>query len=194
APIETIFVLDDDTDPALPVLQRVVASERANARIVLSGRPPEGRTGKLHAMIRGLEAARARTPLVCFSDSDTRPDPGVLEDLASIVVASRDVGAAFARVIGTRTPRSAGDVGYSLLLDGLYGPQAALASALQPTLPFVMGQTMVLRRSALEACGGLEGSEGELVDDMHIGARLVAAGYRNVISRTPVAIVQENLP
>lgn len=194
AELETIFVLDDESDPALPVLRRVIAAMGASARIVLSGKPPTGRTGKLHAMIHGLAAARASTPLVCFADSDTRPDPGVIAGLASIVACSRDVGAAFARVIGTRPPRTVGDVGYALLLDALYGPQAALASrGPRRALPFVMGQTMVLRRSALDACGGLEGSEGELVDDMHIGARLAAAGYRNVISRSPVAIVQEGL-
>ena len=40
------------------------------------------------------------------------------------------------------------------------------------SLPFIMGQTMVLRRRALEAAGGLGASAGQLVDDMDIGARL----------------------
>lgn len=193
APIETIFVVDDESDPSFEVLQRVVASEPSDARVVVAGRPPPGRTGKLHAMIQGLRAARARTPLVCFADSDTRPAPGVVEELASVVVASHDVGSAFARVVGTCPPRTLGDVGYTLLLDGFYGPLAALASGEDGRLPFVMGQTMVLRRSALDASGGLEGSQGELVDDMHIGARLTAAGFRNVITRTPVAIVQHGM-
>jgi len=190
ARIETIFVLDDPDDDALPVIEREIARERADARIVLAGRPPPGRTGKLHAMIAGLAAARARTTLVAFADSDTRPDPGVLEDLAASVAASHDVGAAFARAIGTEPAQTLGDVGYGLLLDGIYGPQAAVATRWRGSLPFVMGQTMVLRRSALDACGGLEGSDGELVDDMHIGLRLAGAGYRNVVSGTPVAIVQ----
>ncbi|AKF10911.1 glycosyltransferase [Sandaracinus amylolyticus] len=194
AELETIFVVDDEHEPALPVLERVIEREGSSARVVIAGPPPRGRTGKLHAMIVGLRAARARTPLVCFADSDTRPSTGLLEELASAVVASRDVGAAFARAIGTRPPRTLGDVGYGLLLDGIYGPQVALASRRSGSLPFVMGQTMVLRRTALEACGGLEGSSGELVDDMNIGARLAATGYRNVLWRSPIAIVQEGLP
>ncbi|UJR85684.1 glycosyltransferase [Sandaracinus amylolyticus] len=194
AELETIFVVDDAQEAALPVLERAIHAEGSSARIVIAGPPPPGRTGKLHAMIAGLRAARARTPLVCFADSDTRPSEGVLEDLASIVIASPDVGAAFARAIGTRAPRTLGDVGYGLMLDGIYGPQAALASRKIRMLPFVMGQTMVVRRSALDACGGLEGSYGQLVDDMNIGARLAAAGYRNVLSRSPIAIVQEGMP
>jgi ceramide glucosyltransferase len=192
APLETIFVLDEASDAALPVIAREIARERASARIVLAGVPPRGRTGKLHAMIRGLEEARAETPLLCFADSDTRPSADLLEDLARTISASPEVGAVFARAIATRAPRTVGDVGYALLLDGLYGPQVALACALRRSLPFVMGQTMVLRRSALDAVGGLEGSDGELVDDMHIGARLAAAGYLNVLS-SPIAIVQTGL-
>ncbi len=192
APIETLFVLDDANDPALPVIARVIARERASARVLIADVTPRGRTGKLHAMIRGLAAASVCTPLVCFADSDTRPSPGLIESLARTVASSPDVGAAFARAIGTETPRTLGDVGYALLLDGLYGPQVVLASRMRDRLPFVMGQTMVLRRSALDAVGGLEGSQGELVDDMHIGARLAAAGYRNVLS-SPIAIVQAGL-
>src|SRR6185503_401516 len=37
-------------------------------------------------------------------------------------------------------------VGYGLLRDGIYGPQAALAMVRAGSLPFIMGQTMVLRR------------------------------------------------
>jgi ceramide glucosyltransferase len=194
-PYETLFVLDDAREPALPVIARAITLEGAasRARIVLAGAPPRGRTGKLHAMIRGLASAREHTPLVAFADSDTRPGAGVLAALASVVVASPDVGAAFARAIGIRPPRTMADVAYGLLLDGLYAPQAALAMRRRGSLPFVMGQTMVLRRSALDACGGLEGSEGELVDDMHIGARLAAAGHRNVLCSAPVAIVQQRM-
>lgn len=191
---ETLFVLDDASDPALPVIERAIGRERADARIVLAGAGPRGRTGKLHAMICGLAAARERTTLIAFADSDTRPDRGLVEDLSATVMASPDIGAAFARAVVTRPARTAGDVGYALLLDGIYGPQAALATRWHRSLPFVMGQTMVLRRSALDACGGLEGSDGQLVDDMHIGARLAAAGFRNVVSARPVAIVQEGLP
>src|SRR5690349_3351519 len=56
-----------------------------------------------------------------------------------------------------------------------------------------MGQTMVLRRRALEAAGGLGASAGQLVDDMDIGARLAHAGFRNVPIGAPIAIRSEGM-
>jgi ceramide glucosyltransferase len=61
------------------------------------------------------------------------------------------------------------------------------------SLPFIMGQTMVLRRRALEAAGGLGASAGQLVDDMDIGARLAHAGFRNVLIGAPIAIRSEGM-
>ena len=189
--LETLFVVDDAREPALPVIERAIADEHADARIVIAGPAPPRRTGKLHAMIRGLEEARGHTELVCFADSDTRPGPTVLRELVETLVAHPCAGSAFARAIGALSPRTLGDAVYALLLDGIYGPQAALAMQRRGSLPFIMGQTMVLRRNALESCGGLEASEGELVDDMNIGARLARAGWRNLLVATPLPIVQE---
>ncbi|HBQ17170.1 MAG TPA: hypothetical protein DEF51_40590 [Myxococcales bacterium] len=194
APLETLFVLDDESDPALPILRRVLARHpSANARVVFSGTPEPDRTGKLHAMIQGMAAARAQAPLVCFADSDTRPSPRLLRRLAARVMAEPDVGAAFARAVCSERPETGGDAAYALLLDGIYGPQAALSMRHHESLPFIMGQTMVLRCAALDAAGGLEASEGQLVDDMHIGARLAAAGYRNVLVGAPLRIIQRGL-
>lgn len=191
--LETIFVVDSSREDAIPLIDACIGEERANARVVVAGEPPPSRTGKLHAMIRGLEEARADSPLVCFADSDTRPPPTVLRELATALVSTPRSGAVFARTWSLEAPQTAGDAGYSFLLDAIYGPQAALAMSRDGSLPFIMGQTMVLRRDALEKAGGLEGSEGELVDDMNIGARMAARGYRNVLVDAPVAIVQSGL-
>ena len=191
--LETIFVLDDPDDPAYAVVRRRVEAGSAHARVVIAGSIRPGRTGKLHAMIEGMRAGRFRAPLVCFADSDTRPHPTLLAALARAVLADADVGAAFAPAVSVARPRTAGDVGYGLLLDGIYGPQAALAMARTGSLPFIMGQTMVLRRRALAAAGGLEASTGQLVDDMDIGARIVRAGFRNVLVGPPVPVRSQGL-
>ena len=56
-----------------------------------------------------------------------------------------------------------------------------------------MGQMMMLRRSAVEAIGGVEAADGQLVDDMYLGQRLVAAGYRNLVVPHPVSVIQHGL-
>jgi ceramide glucosyltransferase len=186
-PVETIFVIDDETDPAYPLLLEVVARDRARARIIIAGSPPPGRTGKLNAMIAGLEEAHGE--LVAFGDSDTRPDRDVLRVAVETLLSEPNAGSAFAPVVVANASRTAGDSGYALLIDALYGPAVALASRPSGDVPFIMGQLMVFKRSTLTAIGGLDCARGQLVDDMHIGACVARAGMRNVQSSHPLAIV-----
>jgi ceramide glucosyltransferase len=191
--LETLFVLDDATEPALPLVEAAIAGHpAARARLLLCGSPPPGRTGKLNAMLVGL--AQARGQLVAFVDSDIRPDPPTLRVLVDTLLATPRAGAAFAPVVVPGPARTVGDAGYALLLNGMYDPAAAaVARAEGGTLPFIMGQFMVLTRAGLAAIGGLEAAAGELVDDMALGARLHAAGYRNVIAAHTVPVIQEGL-
>ncbi len=193
--IETIFVLDDESDPALPVLRKAIAAHTTavggGARILFAGPPPLGRTGKLNAMIAGL--AHARGELVGFGDSDTRPDRLVLRRVVEKLMTSNDAGAAFAPVMVREPPRSAGDAGVSVMMNGIYGPAVTWTARHFGDVPFIMGQLMVFRRQALADLGGLQQLSGELVDDMAIGIRLAALGWRNVTSAHPLPIVVRGL-
>jgi ceramide glucosyltransferase len=194
--VETIFVLDDERDPAYPLVRAAVDAHRraglaGHASLVIAGPPPVGRTGKLNAMMVGLKAARGE--LVAFGDSDTRPDREVLRVIVETLLGTPFSGAAFAPVVVASPARTAGDVGYALLLNALYGTGVAVLAADAGDLPFIMGQLMVLRRDALAAIGGLGCAEGQLVDDMYIGACLASVGYRNVMSSHPLAIVNAGM-
>jgi ceramide glucosyltransferase len=194
--VETIFLVDDENDPALPILQDAVSRHQASgaagrAVVLVAGAPPQGRTGKLNAMMVGL--AEARGELVAFGDSDTRPDREVLRCCVEALLQERGAGSAFAPVVVTNPPRTAGDAGYALLINALYGPSVALASRPSGDVPFIMGQLMVLRRSAIHAIGGLNCADGQFVDDMHIGLCLSRAGLRNVQASRPLHIVTGGL-
>jgi ceramide glucosyltransferase len=193
--IETLFVLDDESDPALPVLRKVVAAHTAagggSARILFAGPPPAGRTGKLNAMIAGLSQARGE--LIGFGDSDTRPDRLVLRRVVEKLMTTPNAGAAFAPVIMREVPHTVGDAGVAVMMNGIYGPAVAWTARHFGDVPFIMGQLMVFRRQALADLGDLQNLSGELVDDMAIGIRLVALGWRNVISAHPLPIVVRGL-
>jgi ceramide glucosyltransferase len=195
--VRTFFVFDDVEEPALPLARQAIAERQADgghvdAAIIICGHPQAGRTGKINAMIAGLR--RTDTELVVFADSDIRPDPGALAALVDALEDAPDAGAAFVPVYSREPPTTVGDVGYALLLNGLYGPAAALAARGRGgDLPFIMGQLMLLRRSALDAIGGVEAADGQLVDDMYIGQKLVAAGYRNLVVPHPVPVIQHGL-
>ncbi|MBX3157513.1 MAG: glycosyltransferase [Deltaproteobacteria bacterium] len=185
--VETLFVFDDDTDDALPVVRRIVdEASPGTAEILFSGAPPPGRTGKLHAMIAG--ARRAKGELVAFGDSDSRPSPELLTELVDALYAAPDIGATFAPVVVADPPRTAGDVGYAMLMDALYGPTVARAAGRDGRLPFIMGQLVVFRADALAAIGGPACADGQLVDDMYLGRCMSRAGFANVMIRRPLAI------
>jgi ceramide glucosyltransferase len=195
--VETIFVFDDARDSAYPLVRAAVDAHRAAGRrggvsILLAGPPPPGRTGKLNAMMVGLHAARGE--LIAFADSDTRPDGDVLRTIVDALRATPSAGSAFAPVVVANPLSTAGDVGYALLLNALYGPRVAAAAAEEDgALPFIMGQYMVLRREAIEAIGGLACADGQLVDDMFIGRCMADLGYRNVMSSHPMSISTGNM-
>jgi ceramide glucosyltransferase len=195
--VETLFVFDEESEPAVATVKRALAAWRPSktddtARILYCGPPPDGRTGKLNAMIAAY--AQSRGELVAFADSDIRPDRTALKALVETLLSARDSGSAFAPVKVSDPPLTVGDVGYALLINGLYGHAAAAAATRHGgELPFIMGQFMIFRRRALAAIGGLESAEGQLVDDMYIGARVKAAGFRNLVCSRSVPIIQHGM-
>jgi ceramide glucosyltransferase len=189
--VETLFIFDGEDDPGLPVAQQAVrehlkAGRRGRAMVIVAGKSPPGRTGKLHAMIVGTR--RARGTLIAFGDSDTRPDRLVLRALVDALLTTRRGGAAFAPLSVHRPGRGAGDVLYAIMQNALYAPFAAHAAGRAGALPFIMGQLMVFTRGALAAVGGPACAEGQLVDDMYIGRCLHRAGYKNLLVQQPLHV------
>ncbi len=197
-PVETLFVFDGPDEPGVPIVQEAIDAFRREgggdspARILYSGDPPKDRTGKLHAMIRGLKGARKE--LIAFADSDTRPHRQSLSVLVETLLQRKDNGSAFLPVSVVMPPKTFGDAGYALLLNALYSPFAAKsAQRRQGTLPFIMGQMMVFRRKTIEAIGGLESAEGQLVDDMFLGRRVSEVGLRNAVAPDRLSIVENGI-
>jgi ceramide glucosyltransferase len=193
--VETLFVFDDPSEPAVPLVEGVLAERKRtghvdHVRILFCGAPPASRTGKLNAMIGGF--GEAHNELVTFVDSDVRQDREALKVLVETLFASDGAGAAFAPVVATEPPVTVGDVGYALMINGLYQPAAiAIANRSGGELPFIMGGFVVFTREAIAAIGGLASAEGQLVDDMDLGRRLNGCGYSNAMSPHPVGVIEQ---
>lgn len=195
-PLETIFVFEDADDPGhRHAVQAIAEHEDAGghgtARIVLAGPPPAGRTGKISNMIAG--AAVAGGDIIGFGDSDTRPAADLLAVLVADLVADPGAGAVFAPPVTTSPPRTPGDVGYAIILNAYLGAAMRAFAGAGRTLPFMMGQCMLFRRQVLDEIGGIECADGQLVDDMYLGAQVVRAGWRNLMGRRDVAVINHGL-
>jgi len=196
-PVETIFVMDDRQDPSYPLVMDAIARHHDQnladpVAALLCGPPAPGLTGKLNAMIAGL--AHCQNEVIVFADSDIRPDKDGLRVLVETLMSSRRAGSAFTPVYSAEPTHSPGDAGYALLLNGLYGSAAAAAARRRGgEMPFIMGQFMAFRRQAIKAIGGLESARGQLVDDMYLGARVEAAGFKNLVSPHATPIIQYGL-
>jgi ceramide glucosyltransferase len=187
-PIEFLFLLDDGNDPSYPIVQGAIAAHPARAaRIVLTGTPPPNRTGKIHSMIKGTELVTA--DVLAFSDSDTRPHRAALRELVALLEADPKHGIAFAPTVAVASNAKSGDVGYELLVNAWYGSAIDRLADERGRVPFAMGQFMVIRASALDAIGTMRAAEGELVDDMFLGRRMIETGFANVIATRRVPLV-----
>jgi ceramide glucosyltransferase len=191
-PVQTIFVFDDDTDPALPVIRAAIEApdperDPGSCEIMFCGEP-EGRTGKLNAMVHGL--ARATGEVVAFVDSDVRWDRDALRIAVETLAEDPKAGSASAPVVVTPAPANITDACSALLLNGLYGTAARQATMEQGgELTFILGQLMVFRREALHAISNLEDISGNFVDDIQIGHQVSNAGFRNLVTSHPIDII-----
>ncbi|MEN8183305.1 MAG: glycosyltransferase [Myxococcota bacterium] len=192
--VQTLFVFDDEQEPAVATAREAIdeherSGRHGSAEILFCGAPPPGQTGKLNAMIKGLEKAGGE--VVVFADSDIRTDRHALRVLVETLLQSPDVGSAFAPVIVSEPNRTLGDAVCAILLNGFYNPPAAeWVRRCEGELPFILGQFMAMTREALAATGGLDKVRGQLVDDLYIGQLVQAAGLRNVCSSHPIRIIQ----
>jgi ceramide glucosyltransferase len=193
--LELLFVLDGEDDPAWAPVRawtRAMPTRARRVEVLVAGPPPHGRTGKLNAMLLGV--ARACGTLLAFSDSDTRPAPDTLTRLVAALADSPRAGSTFAPIYAQADAPLAGDAAYGLVVNAWYGSSVLLARGERGQMPFIMGQLMVLRREALAAVGGIECLEGQLVDDMYLGQRLVAAGWEaRVVVDAPLRVVTGGL-
>jgi ceramide glucosyltransferase len=195
--VEHFFVFDDEREPGVPVVEKAVFEHRDSGRpgtaeVFFCGQPPEGRTGKLNAMLLGIR--RASGDVIAFRDSDLRTDRDVLRVMVETLLQTDRAGSVFAPIVVSEPATSLGDAYCAMLLNGLYTP-AACGELIKRggDLPFILGQYMAFTRKSLRAINNLENMRGQLVDDLYIGKLIEEAGLRNVASTHPVRVIQYGL-
>lgn len=169
---ELIFSMEDMADPAHKVVSRLRAMHPDVDIKVIVSRAGEGLNPKVRNLIPGLWAASHDLVLISDSNVSVRSDY-----LKSIVPYMSDPGVGlvsnYIRGAGARSVWAAME---NLHLNSfVIGGVAALECYLR--MPCVVGKSMLMRRSALDAVGGLEAVRDYLAEDFMLGKLMSEAGY-----------------
>jgi ceramide glucosyltransferase len=187
---EILFCVTDETEPAIPVIQKLIAdfpvsdSPKRTIRLLISSEQVgvSDKVNKLCRMVR-----EARHDIVIVSDSDVRVEPGFLR---AVVAPFRDpkVGGV------TCLYRGLTDGSFAADLEAI-GNTADFAPGVLVArlggggkLNFMLGAVMATTKQRLAEIGGFESLADYLCDDYELGNRIAARGYRVELSRFPVAI------
>lgn len=192
---ELVLGTTDPNDPAVAVAERLRRDfPRVPIRVV-ARRPTAGAARGFNPKVVNLAQldAAARHDLLLVSDADVRPHPGYLRELAAGLGPSADDPRPVGLVTNGLVPRAENSLGATietLQLAGFVTPSLALAHAAGH--PCVVGKSMLMPRRALRAAGGWDGVRDVLAEDYVLGRRIDRAGYRVVLSSTPLTTYDPN--
>jgi len=181
---EILFCVSDEQDPAVPVVQKLIADFPSRSIRLLVGSEPLGASDKVNKLCRLVREARHE--IVIVTDSDVRVDPGYLRAIAAPF---RD--AAVGGVTCLYRGITDGSLATSLEAMGNSADFAAgvLVHHLGAKIDFMLGATMATTKKHLAEIGGFESLVDYFCDDYELGNRIAAKGHRVELSTFPVAIV-----
>lgn len=170
-----VIVVDDESKDRTAEIVRVIQEKDSRVRLVRVNGLDPGWVGKSHALYRGVGEAKGEWLL--FTDADTRHHPRALADCLTLAEEKK------AGIVSL----SPGQVCVSFWERLL---QPAVFSFIESRYPFhevngdgescaaANGQYILIRRSALEAVGGLEAVRSEIVEDMALARLVKEKGFR----------------
>ncbi len=175
---EVLFGVMNPKDPAIPILEEVVAKYSDRARLIY-GLEVLGLNYQISNLIHLIDAAKYE--IIIFTDSDMYVQPHYLQTVTA-PLADRAVGLVTCGYLG-HEPKYLVTALASLgrCIDNL--PSILLARKLNGgKLDFAIGATMATRKSILAQAGGLKTIVNWIGSDYLIGNMVAKAGYRVELS------------
>lgn len=180
---QIVFGVRDPADPALHVVERIVAEFPSITIDVVVDPLLHGdnyKTSNLINMVR-----RARHDILVIADSDAIVGP----DYLSVVTApllDPQVGLVTCIYRGVPTASVWSRLG-AMYINDWFMPSVLVAWFFGHR-EYASGQTMCLRRDTLQAIGGLEAVANHIADDFRLGELVRAVGQRIVLSAYEVEV------
>jgi ceramide glucosyltransferase len=177
---EILFAVRDESDPAVPVVRRLIGDFPQIPIRILVDSERKGTNDKVGKLC--LMAQEASYPLLVITDSDVRVAPDYLGKVAAIF-ADPQVGAVTAlyRAIEAPSFGAVMDTMGSLSFSG-----SALVARSLEGLKFTMGSTAAITRERLAEIGGFAPLLDMHSDDYELGRLIAQKGYRIELAPDPV--------
>ena len=183
---QLVFCVADADDPAIPVVERLLAEfPDHDARLVV-GCPAFGLNPKVESLA-AMDRYR-KHDVILISDSNVRVRPSYLRETACYL-ADPAVGLV-SNVFAGVEESQIGAVLENLHLNGFIAGGVAAAGALGITC--VVGKSMLMPVRVLEAIGGFASVRNLLAEDQVIGLRVRKAGYSIRLSHHVIENVNQS--
>lgn len=174
---QIVFGVCDPNDPALRVVERLVAEfPKLPVDVVIDPRQ-HGGNRKVSSLINML--GRARHDVLLIADSDAFAGPNYLSTVTAPLL-DRKVGLVTCLYHGEPTGRIWSRLG-AMYVNEWYMPSVLLAR-LFGHRGYASGQTLCLRLETLQGIGGLRAIADHLADDYRLGELIRNLGLRIVLS------------
>ena len=175
---EILFCVNDLSDSAVPVIQKVAADFPGRRIRILSGAHQLGTNKKVNNL--ALLAKEAQHDILVQSDGDVRVGPNYLREL---VAPFKDPGVGVVSCLyrGIAQPNLGAELeAVGAASDFLAG---ALVADWKEGVTFALGASVATTKSWLAKIGGYESLANLLADDYEIGNRVHKAGGKVLLSR-----------
>ena len=177
ARFQLVFGVRDSADPALAVVERLVAEFPHLSIDIVVNAQQHGANRKVSNLINMLECARHDVLVISDSDAFVGPDY-----LSTVTAPLQDETTGLVTCLYHSVPaRTRWSRLGAMYVNEWYMPSVLLAR-LFGNREFASGQTLCLRRQTLTAIGGLRSIAHHLADDYQLGALVRELGKEIVLS------------
>lgn len=178
---EILFAVNDEYDPAVPLIERLITEFPQRQICLLVGAEPLGANRKVSNLVR--LAAEARHEILAVTDGDVRVGPNYL----------REVVAPFQEPqtgLVTSFYRGIAEPNFGAELEAVGASSDFFAGVLMARwtegMSFALGASMVTTKNWLAKIRGFEALVDMHSDDYQLGHHIAKAGGRVLLSREPV--------
>ncbi len=175
---EVLFAVNDDADPAVPVIRRLITEFPERHIRLFVGADYLGPNRKVNKLAR--LAQEARHEILVLSDGDVRVGPYFLREVVA-PLAQESTGAV------TCFYRSVAEKNLGAELEAIGAASDFFAGVLMANwmegIRFALGAAIATRKRWLEKIGGFAVFSDMLADDYELGNRIAKAGGQVLLSR-----------